>query len=78
MLKTWVLTRAPETEGQNQDGSLKLTYTLGPYQARNQLGTPGGFFIGKSLKNCAPLRKLFAPLMSQAGYGPVRLSQAPP
>jgi len=29
-------------------------------------------------KNCAPLRKLFAPVVSQGGYGPVLLSQAPP
>jgi len=34
--------------------------------------------IGHSLKNCAPLRKLFSPMVSQAGYGAVLLTQAPP
>jgi len=33
--------------------------------------------LDKVKKNCVPLRKLFAPLVSQAGYGPVLLSQAP-
>jgi len=29
--------------------------------------------IGRSLKNMATLRKYFAPLVSQAGYGPAGL-----